>query len=150
MIRAARRPISVTTDVIVGFPGETGNDFEESLTLMEHAQYDGIFAFQYSPRPNTTAQHMPSAVPEDEKARRLAMLIDRQRNIQIVRNEALIGETFDVLVDGVARKSGQWVGRTSCNRILNFTSPRTDLLGQYVSVRVSGAAPNSLVGEHVS
>ncbi len=150
MIRAARRPISVTTDVIVGFPGETESDFEQSLSLMESAQYDGIFAFQYSPRPNTTAQHMPDAVPEEEKARRLAVLIGRQRNIQIARNETLIGNTFEVLVDGVARKSGQWVGRTSCNRILNFTSPNSGLLGQYVSVRVSGAAPNSLVGEHVS
>jgi tRNA-2-methylthio-N6-dimethylallyladenosine synthase len=91
---------------------------------------------------------MPDAIPEAEKSRRLAILNDRQRNIQIARNEQLIGQTFEVLVDGVVRKSGQWAGRTSCNRIMNFTSPNADLLGQYVFVRVTRAAPNSLAGEH--
>jgi tRNA-2-methylthio-N6-dimethylallyladenosine synthase len=149
MTRSTRREISVTTDVIVGFPGETDADFEQTLSLMDEAQYDAIFAFQYSPRPNTSASAMPDAVPEDEKARRLAVLMDRQRNIQLARNEAMVGRKFEVLVDGAARKVGQWMGRTSCNRILNFTSPRSELLGEYVSVRVLRAAPNSLAGEQV-
>jgi tRNA-2-methylthio-N6-dimethylallyladenosine synthase len=149
MIRAARRPISLTTDIIVGFPGETEEDLQETLSLLDIAQYDGVYAFQYSPRPNTDAQHMTDAIPEAEKGRRLAILQDHQREIQIAINNALIGEVFEVLVDGASRKPGQWSGRSSSNRILNFTSPRQDLLGQYVQVRVTRAAPNSLVGEQV-
>jgi len=149
MIRAARRPISVTSDIIVGFPGETEEDLEETLSLLDAAQYDGVFAFQYSPRPNTSAQHMPDAIPEEEKGRRLALVMDRQREIQRARNEALAGQTFEVLVDGASRRPGQWSGRCSSNRILNFTSPQENLLGEYVQVRVSSASPNCLVGEHV-
>jgi len=149
MIRSARRPISITSDIIVGFPGETEEDFAETISLLDIAQYDCVFAFQYSPRPNTDAQHLPDAIPEEEKGRRLARLQDRQREIQIAINNALIGETFEVLVDGASRKPGQWSGRSSSNRILNFASPLPDLLGQYVQVRVTRAAPNSLVGEHI-
>ena len=148
MIREARRPISVTSDIIVGFPGETEEDVEETLSLLDAAQYDGVFAFQYSPRPNTSAQHMPDAIPEEEKGRRLARVMDRQREIQRARNEALVGQTFEVLVDGASRREGQWSGRCSSNRILNFTSPRENLLGEYVPVRVSSSSPNCLVGEH--
>ena len=156
MIRAARRPISVTSDIIVGFPGETPKDVDETLSLLEAAQYDGVFAFQYSPRPNTSSLQMDDGISEEEKGRRLAIVQDRQREIQISRNNALIGETFEVLVDGASRRPaspagspGQWSGRSSSNRILNFTSPHSGLLGQYVHVRVTGAAPNSLVGEQV-
>ena len=149
MIRAARRPISVTSDIIVGFPGETAEDVEDTLSLLDAAQYDGVFAFQYSPRPNTTAQHMPDAIPEAEKGRRLALVMDRQREIQRARNEALVGQTFEVLVDGASRREGQWSGRCSSNRILNFTSPRKNLLGEYLPVKVSSASPNCLIGEQV-
>jgi tRNA-2-methylthio-N6-dimethylallyladenosine synthase len=149
LIRAARRPISVTSDIIVGFPGETERDVEETLSLLDAAQYDGVFAFQYSPRPNTAAQHMADAVPEEEKGRRLAIVQDRQREIQIIRNNDLVGQTFEVLVDGASRHPGQWAGRSSSNRILNFSSPHADLLGQYVQVRVTRASPNSLAGEQV-
>jgi tRNA-2-methylthio-N6-dimethylallyladenosine synthase len=149
MIRAARRPISLTSDIIVGFPGETEQDLEETISLLDIAQYDGVYAFQYSPRPNTDAQHMADAIPEEEKGRRLALVQDHQREIQIVRNVAVIGQEFEVLVDGASRQPGQWSGRTSSNRILNFSSPQPHLLGQYVQVRVTRAAPNSLVGEHV-
>lgn len=149
MIRGARRPISVTSDIIVGFPGETEEDLEETLSLLDAAQYDGVFAFQYSPRPNTSAQHMADAIPEVEKGRRLARVMDRQREIQRARNEALVGRSFEVLVDGASRRPGQWSGRCSSNRILNFTSPQENLLGEYVQVRVSSASPNSLIGEHV-
>ncbi|HXC32858.1 MAG TPA: tRNA (N6-isopentenyl adenosine(37)-C2)-methylthiotransferase MiaB, partial [Verrucomicrobiae bacterium] len=149
MIREARRSISITSDIIVGFPGETEEDLEDTLSLLDAVQYDGIFAFQYSPRPNTAAQHMPGAIPEEEKARRLARVIDHQREIQLARNESLVGKTFEALVDGESRRAGQWSGRCSSNRVLNFTSPRTDLLGEYVQVQVSRAGPNSLVGEHL-
>ncbi|HTC65211.1 MAG TPA: tRNA (N6-isopentenyl adenosine(37)-C2)-methylthiotransferase MiaB, partial [Candidatus Saccharimonadales bacterium] len=148
LIREARRPISVTSDIIVGFPGETEEDLEETLTLLDVAQYDGVFAFQYSPRPNTSAQNMPDAIPEEEKGRRLARLMDYQRVIQQRRNDALVGKSLEVLVDTASRRAGNWAGRCSNNQMLNFTSPRENLLGEYVQVRVTSAGPISLVGEH--
>ncbi len=147
LIRAARRPISITTDFIVGFPGETDEDFEETLSLLDVAQFDGTFSFQYSPRPHTAAALMADPVPESEKARRLQALQERQRGIQVQRNQSLVGQVFEVLVEGASRRESQWTGRTSSNRVLNFTSSRTDLLGEYVRVRVTGAGPNSLTGE---
>jgi tRNA-2-methylthio-N6-dimethylallyladenosine synthase len=147
-IRAARRPISITSDIIVGFPGETEADFEETLTLLDAAQYDAIFSFTYSPRPNTSARDMADAIPEGEKSRRLAVLNERQRQIQIARNEKLVGETFEVLVDARHAARGQWAGRSTSNRMINFTSTRENLLGEYVSVRVTRAGPNSFTGEH--
>ncbi len=149
MIRAARRPISVTTDIIVGFPGETEKDFEETLSLLDRAQYDGAFSFKFSPRPNTPALALADPIPEEEKGRRLAVLQERQRQIQTARNQGLVGQAFEVLVDGQSRKEAQWAGRTSSNRVLNFTSPLENLLGNYIQVRVTSAGPNSLVGEHV-
>ena len=149
MMKAARRPISITTDMIVGFPGETEKDFEETLTLLDEVQYDSVFAFKYSPRPNTPSLKMADAIPEEEKGRRLAILMDRQREIQRVRNEKLVGETFEVLVDGKSRRENQWSGHTSSNRVMNFTSPEQELLGDYVQVKVVSAMPNSLVGEMV-
>ena len=148
-IRDAGRRISVTTDIIVGFPGETPAEFEETLTLLERVQYDGVFSFKYSPRPNTPAQHMPDAIPEEEQGRRLAVLQERQRQIQMARNAALIGATFEVLVDGRHAAKSQWAGRTTSNRVVNFISPQENLLGQYLQTRITRAGPNSLVGEHV-
>ncbi len=148
-IRSARRPISVTTDIIVGFPGETEKDFEDTVTLLDDVGYDGAFSFKYSPRPNTPALSMADPIPEEEKGRRLAVLQDRQRQIQIERNERMVGKTFEVLVDSRHAARGQWSGRTTSNRVLNFTSTRENILGQYAEVRVTRAGPNSLVGEHV-
>ena len=150
LIRRARRPISITTDFIVGFPGETERDFEETLSLLDLAQFDGAFSFQYSPRPHTPAAAMAEAVPESEKLQRLQVLQERQRAIQWQRNQRLRGQVFEVLVEGASRRETQWTGRTSSNRVLNFTSSRTDLLGEYLRVRVTGAGPNSLTGEENS
>jgi tRNA-2-methylthio-N6-dimethylallyladenosine synthase len=149
-IRAARRPISITSDIIVGFPGETEADFAETLSLLNAAQYDAIFSFKYSPRPNTSAMHMRDAIPDEEKSRRLAALNERQRAIQIAANEKLVGKSYEVLVDGSHPARTQWGGRTTCNRLINFTSPRTTLLGEYVQVRVTRAGPNSFAGEHIT
>jgi len=149
LIRGARRPISVTSDIIVGFPGETEQDFADTLSLLDAAQYDSIFSFKYSPRPNTAAQHMTGAIPEEEQGRRLAIVQDHQRRIQTTRNETMIGQTVEVLVDGQSRRDGQWAGRTSSNRMVNFTSLRPGLLGQYHLVQVTGAGPNSVVGHHL-
>jgi tRNA-2-methylthio-N6-dimethylallyladenosine synthase len=147
-IRGARRPISITSDVIVGFPGETDEDFADTLSLLTASQYDGVYSFKYSPRPNTPALSMDDAIPEEEKARRLAALLEQQRQIQVARNDALLGSTFEVHVDGHNPQKKVWGGRTSCNRLLNFTSPLDTLLGKYVSVRVTRSGPNSLFGEH--
>jgi len=149
LVRSARRPISITTDVIVGFPGETEQDFEETLSMLDLAQFDSIFSFLYSPRPNTPARTMPDAVPEEEKSRRLRILQERQREIQYSRNQALLGTVLELFVEGSARRENQWIGRTSSNRTVNITSPCLSLLGEYVSARVTGAGPNSLVGEHL-
>jgi tRNA-2-methylthio-N6-dimethylallyladenosine synthase len=146
-VRSARRPISLTTDVIVGFPGESESDFDATLSLLEAVQYDGVFSFKYSPRPNTPALEMSDAIPEEEKGRRLAILQDHQRQIQLARNESLVGSHHEILVDARHASRGQWAGRTSSNRIVNFTSPRENLLGEYIQVRIARAGPYALVGE---
>ena len=147
MMRAARKPISVTTDIIVGFPGETDEEFADTLSLLDAAQFDGVFSFKFSSRPNTPAEHLEDALPEEEKTRRLAILLERQREIQLRRNAALVGQSFEVLVDNRGHKPGQWAGRTSSNRVVNFSSPSDSLLGQYAHVRVVHGGPNSLLGE---
>jgi tRNA-2-methylthio-N6-dimethylallyladenosine synthase len=150
IMREAKRPIAITSDIIVGFPGETEADFEETLSLMDEVKYDGIFSFKFSPRPNTPALTMPDSIPEDEKSRRLAILQARQRDIQSAANEKLLGQTFEVMTEGKSRRENQWSGHTSCHRVLNFSSPQPDLLGKYVQVKVTSAGPNSLAGEHVA
>ena len=98
------------------------------------------------PDPNEDTLEMQ--IPEEEKSRRLALLLERQRQIQIERNRKMIGRTVEVLVDGRHEARKQWNGRTSSNRVVNFTSPACDLLGQYTQVTISQAGPNSLGGEH--
>src|SRR5579863_7500952 len=149
MIRGARRQTAITTDIIVGFPGETEAEFDETLSLLDEVKYEGVFSFKYSPRPNTPATSMPDAIPEEEKSRRLALLQEKQRAIQVKTLQKLAGQTFEVHVDGASKKENQWYGHSSCNRVVNFSSSESGLLGQYVAVRVNGCTPNSLLGEHV-
>jgi tRNA-2-methylthio-N6-dimethylallyladenosine synthase len=148
-IKNARRRYSLTTDIIIGFPGETDEDFQQTLDLLDEVQYDSLFSFKYSPRPNTAALAMDGQIPEEEKTERLMALQEKQRTIQIRRNSELIGRVEEVLVEGRHEKLGQWIGRTSQNRALNFTHPETpeSLLGRYLPVMVTRAGPNSLVGE---
>jgi len=113
-------------------------------------QYDGMFAFKYSPRPNTPAQRMDDAIPEEEKGRRLAILQERQREIQTAKHAAMIGNSLEVLVSGKSRREKQWSGYTSSHRVVNFVSSDSEILGTYVQVRITGATPSSLVGEHVT
>src|SRR5580693_10432501 len=146
-IKQARRSMALTTDIIVGFPGETEADFTETLKLLDEVEYDSLFSFKYSPRPNTAALAMEDKIPEEEKTRRLTILNEKQRAIQIRRNTELIGGVEEVLVEGRHEALGQWIGRTSQNRTLNFTHPDaggTSLLGTYMNVRVTRAGPNSL------
>ncbi len=147
-IRSSKRAISISTDIIVGFCGETENDFEETMDLLERVEYDQVFSFKYSVRPNTAAGQWPDGVPEEEKGRRLTILQDRQREIQLRRNRALVGGEFEVLVEGFHPKLGQSVGRTTSNRVINFPG-ELDWAGQYLNVRVTAAGPNSLVGERM-
>jgi tRNA-2-methylthio-N6-dimethylallyladenosine synthase len=149
MIRGANRPIAVTTDVIVGFPGETEAHFAETLSLLEEVRYDSLFAFKYSPRPNTPSLSMSDSISEEEKSRRLAVLQEKQREIQTARNAEFIGETFEILVSGKSRRENQWFGYTSSHRVVNFASQERELLGTYVQVRVTGAGPNNLAGEQL-
>jgi len=155
-IRGARRDISITTDIIVGFPGETEADFQETLSLLDEVEYDAIFSFKYSPRPNTPALALNGQVPEEEKGRRLTIVQEKQRAIQIRRNSALVGRIEEVLVEGYSKATGQWIGRTSQNRVLNFVDAATpgsngrSLEGRYIPVRVTRAGPNSLAGESVA
>ncbi|WP_180542421.1 TRAM domain-containing protein, partial [Nevskia soli] len=147
-MKNARRPIAITTDIIIGFPGETEHEFQDTLDLLDEVQYDSLFCFKYSPRPNTPAISMPDAISEEEKTRRFNVLQERQRAIQIRRNSLLIGAVEEVNVEGRNKALDQWIGRTSQNRTLNFTSPSADdLVGTYLPVRVTRAGPNSLVGE---
>jgi tRNA-2-methylthio-N6-dimethylallyladenosine synthase len=150
MLRQAKRPIAITTDIIVGFPGETEADFAETLSLLEEVRYDSLFSFKYSPRPNTPSLAMPDAISEEEKSRRLGILQEKQRDIQSERNATLVNTKFDVLVSGKSRRENQWSGHTSCHRVVNFTSQERNLLGTYVRVQVTGAGPNSLVGGQVT
>ena len=150
-IKGAQRPISMTTDVIAGFPGETAADFEETLRLLDEVQYDGVFAFKYSPRPNTPALTMADSIPEEQKSERLRILLERQREIQRANYEKHVGQVLETMVEGVNTARGQVVGRTSQNKTLNFTTaqPIAPAPGAYVPVVVTKAYPNSLVGEMV-
>jgi tRNA-2-methylthio-N6-dimethylallyladenosine synthase len=153
-MKAAKRDIAITTDVIVGFPGETESDFAETLSLLDEVGYDGVFSFKYSPRPNTPAIGLNDAIPDAEKARRLEALMARQRDIQKLRNAEHIGKEFEVMVEGYNDSRAQWIGRTSQNKTLNFaaiptSSEKIPEVGDYVKVRVTGSFPNSLLGESV-
>ena len=150
-IQSAKRDISITTDLIVGFPGETEREFDETLSLLDVVGYDSAFTFKYSPRPNTPALRLDDAIPDEEKVRRLAVLNERQRQVQTQRNQRHLGQTTRVMVEGKNAARGQWIGRTSQIKVLNFTAPEgIDVkVGSYVDVRVTTIFPNSLVGELV-
>jgi len=152
-LKNARRHYSITTDIIVGFPGETEKDFEATLSLLDEVEYESVFSFKYSPRPNTAALCLEDHISDEEKQRRLTIVQEKQRAIQLRRNAELIGSVMEVLVEGHHKALAQWIGRTSDNRTLNFTHPDNggaSLVGQYLPVRVTRSGPNSLVGESVT
>ena len=148
--KAARRDISLTSDIIVGFPGETGQDFEDTITLLDAVGYDAIFGFKYSPRPNTPAIHMRDAIPDEVKAERLAILNARQREIQRVNYARHLGQIMPVMVEGHNAARGQIVGRSSQNKTVNFTCADVPVPGSYLDVRITQIFPNSLAGEAAS
>ena len=150
-IKAARREISITTDIIVGFPGETEAEFEQTLSLLDEVEFDAVFGFKYSPRPNTPSLHLPDVIPDEEKVRRLSVLLDRQRQIQRKTYQRHVGQTLEAMVEGQNIARGQWSGRTSQNKVLNFPVPEGTVptLGSYVPVSITASFPNSLLGEMV-
>jgi tRNA-2-methylthio-N6-dimethylallyladenosine synthase len=150
-MKSAKRQISITSDIIVGCPGETDEDFTETLSLLDEVGYDAVFTFKYSPRPNTPSLALDDAIPDQEKSRRLEVLMSHQKEIQITRYKKYIGETLEVMVEGRNEARKQWIGRTSHNKTLNFTAPDTSIpeVGSYVKVRATQSFPNSLLGELV-
>jgi tRNA-2-methylthio-N6-dimethylallyladenosine synthase len=147
-LRGAVPGIALSTDLIVGFPGETAGDFELTLDLLRRVRFHSIFSFKYSPRPGTLAiKRMPDDVPEAEKTRRILAVQHLQREIQLEWHRAMVGSEVEVLVDGRSkRRSGEMAGRTTGNTIVNFPGGR-ELVGTLVRVRVTAAGPNSLRGE---
>jgi tRNA-2-methylthio-N6-dimethylallyladenosine synthase len=149
-LRNAVPDIELSTDVIVGFPGETAADFDLTLDLVRRVRYQSIYSFKYSPRPNTLAiKRMPDDVLEAEKTRRILALQDLQRGIQLARHAEAVGRVETVLVDGLSkRRSWEVSGRTSGNSIVNFPGP-ADWIGRLIPVRIIEGAPNTLRGEAV-
>ena len=146
-IRAAVSDVALSTDMIVGFPGETPEDFEQTLSLTETVRYHGMFSFKYSERPGTLARaRMPDDVPEAEKARRIVALQALQQGIQRELHEAAVGRTVTVLADAPSRRrAGEYAGRTSGNTVVNFPGDPA-CIGRLLDVRIERAGPNSLWG----
>jgi len=144
-LRAARPDIALTSDFIVGFPGETEEDFRDTLRIVEEVGYAGAFSFKYSPRPGTPAAARGDQVADAEKAVRLARLQDRIDRHQAVFNAACAGRSFDVLLEKPGRLPGQLVGRSPYLQPVNVMAP-SSLIGEIASVRITGVGSNSLFG----
>ena len=137
--------------MIVGFPGETEADFAETLALLDVVGYDGVFSFKYSPRPNTPSLTLEDAIPDQEKARRLEVLMSQQKAIQNANNQKHLGTVYEVMVEARNQVRQQWIGRTSQNKTLNFTTPEaaSPAIGTYVPIKIVATFANSLLGEMV-
>lgn len=146
-LRDAVAGIALSTDVIVGFPGETEEDFQATLSLVREVGFDQMFSFVFSPRPGTPAALLPDATPAARKVERLMELQALQRDMQLARHRELIGREFQVLVESESRRDpGEWAGRTACNRVINFSAPAAHV-GDLLEVTVVAAGPNSLRGK---
>jgi tRNA-2-methylthio-N6-dimethylallyladenosine synthase len=147
-IRESLPDVALSTDMIVGFPGETEQEFDETLSLTERVRYHSMFSFKYSPRPNTLAEkRLPDDVPEEEKTRRIVALQAAQRAIQTDLNAALVGTRVDVLVDAASRRRDTEVsGRTSQNVVVNMPGPAA-WIGRVVHVAVERAGAHSVWGQ---
>jgi tRNA-2-methylthio-N6-dimethylallyladenosine synthase len=145
-IKNARKDISITGDMIIGFPGETDEDFNETLNLAAEVEYDGLYIFNYSPRPNTPAAAYADSVPEIVKTERFAKLQELQKRIQMRRYNRYLEQAVEVLVEGKsARSSLDYYGHTRCNKVVNFPAVE-GIVGKIVRVKVTDAKPNSLYG----
>ncbi len=161
--------IAISSDFIVGFPGETESDFMETLEMIKTVGFDSLFAFKYSDRPNAPASRLLNKISDAEKKKRLKILLEFQKTITLEKNKSLIGSTQEVLVEGLSKKEStaggngikkriplQWTGRTSTNKIVNFTgyencgSHKEKITGKLIRVRIDRALSNSLQGKSMS
>ncbi|HVT57396.1 MAG TPA: tRNA (N6-isopentenyl adenosine(37)-C2)-methylthiotransferase MiaB [Thermoanaerobaculia bacterium] len=148
----ARPGLALSTDLIVGFPGETEDDFRETLDLVREVRFASIYAFLYSPRPGTAAPRLDGAVAREVASERLARLFELQDGIQREINAALVGEELEVVVTGWGKQPGIQTGRSSCHRVVHFPAAPAAALapGQLARVRIESALPHSLLGDLVS
>ncbi|MFO7971194.1 MAG: radical SAM protein, partial [Desulfobacterales bacterium] len=159
--------MAITSDIIVGFPGETKADFEKTLELIKEVEFDGLFAFKYSDRPNAAAARFEDKISEKEKKQRLQQVLTLQSHFTIQKNTALVGSTQSILVEGLSKKQTridkhnmnldiQWTGRTSTNKIVNFSRGHDAVsgdeiaTGRMVTVKILNAHSHSLWGEPVN
>jgi tRNA-2-methylthio-N6-dimethylallyladenosine synthase len=147
-LREALPEVSVSTDVIVGFPGESDDDFEHTLSVVERVRFSQLYGFVYSPRPRTPALKYGDRIPRDVARARIERLFAVQSAIQLELNQHLIGRTVEVLVDGPAKRGlTQWQGRGDDNRVINFPGWDGIRVGELATVKVVGATPHALIGE---
>jgi len=138
--------IVLTTDIIVGFPTETEEDFQNTLSLMQVVQFDSAFMFKYSERKQTIARRkFPDDVTEEDKTSRITRLVDMQRKISYSKNQKELGKTFEVLVEGTGKKPGQMIGRNDGNKIVAFPGGNCSI-GEFVDVKIEEVTPNTLIG----
>ena len=150
MLRDSIPDLAVTTDIITGFPGESEEDFQFTVKALYDIEYDGIFAFKYSKRPDTKALSLPDHVDDHVKSRRLSEILKIQEDITYKKNKLLEGKTLEVLVEGVSETdSNKLTGRTRTNKIVNFPGNKSDI-GEFVMTRILEAKLHSLHGEKVT
>jgi len=149
-LRAARPDLALSTDLIVGFPGETEKDFQQTLDLVREVRFSAVYAFKYSPRPGTAAPRLDGAVANEVASERLQRLLALQEGIQRQINESLVGRDFEVIVTGWGKQPGTQTGRTPCHRVIHFDAgPEPVVLGNVTRVQVESAFPHSLVGRRL-
>ena len=148
VIRHYMPDCSISTDIIAGFCGETESDHQDTLSIMETVGYSSAFMFKYSERPDTfAAKNYPDDVPDDVKSRRLTEIIDKQQSLSLCSNQADIGKTFEVLIEGVSKKSAErYFGRNSQNKVVVFNR-NDENIGDYVHVKITGCTAITLIGE---
>ncbi|MBR3837816.1 MAG: tRNA (N6-isopentenyl adenosine(37)-C2)-methylthiotransferase MiaB [Clostridia bacterium] len=144
--------IAVTTDIIVGFPGETDEDFEETLHALEHCRFDGVFSFVYSPRVGTPAAALPNRIPEEVTKERMARLLNLQQKVQVENNQKLVGKTLRALCEGESKSDPAFASaRSDSGKLIHFKKPEgVDLTGKFVYLRITEARAIQLFGEVVS
>ena len=149
-LRAARPDIGLTTDIIVGFPGETEAQFEQTLSLVDEVRYDSAYTFIYSPRVGTKAASMPDDTPAEEKSRRIQTLIAKQQAITSEILSGMVGTTAEVLVESVSARDAGWVGGKSPRALMVNFPGGEELIGRIAKVRITSAGRNTLRGELVN
>ena len=148
-LRQVRPDIHLSSDFIVGYPGETADEFQQTMNLIHEIGFDNSFSFIFSPRPGTPAATMPDDISMEDKKQRLKVLQQRINLNTAEFSKALVGSQQRILITGISKKSDAEVsGRTECNRVVNFPGNK-DMIGKFARVKVTDALPNSLRGEYI-